>query len=146
MKEMESLEQAMSEWRPRPPSERVAERLFGRGETSKPVPARSGGSALRRAEFWSWLTPAVACALTILLGVGGTLHRAGAWAGRSGPMVFAGMLINPSSSNAPQMVELTALDENVQWNAYPAMALLAEKRSGGMENGRSGATNQSGTF
>ena len=146
MKELESFEQAMSEWRPRPPSERVAERLFSPGAEAKTAAVRGAAPALRRAEFWSWLTPVAACALTLMVGVGSTVHRADSSGGRSGPLFFAGMMLNPSSSNAPQVLELTARDENIEWNACPVLLALTDKQIGARESGRTGATNLNGTF
>ena len=78
MREMDALEKEMSQWRPRQPAERLARRLFGQAE---PAPA-----ALRRAEFWHWLTPVAACALTVLVAVGSRItaeNRSRARAGRS---------------------------------------------------------------
>ena len=145
MKEMESFEQAMSDWRPRSPSDRVAERLFGQSDTAKPALPRGAVSALRRAEFWSWLTPVSACALTLLVGVGSTVHRVDSAGSRTG-LHFAGVMINPSSSNTPQVVELTALDENVEWNAYPVLVTLAQKQGGAKGSDQSGATNLNGNL
>jgi hypothetical protein len=137
MKEMDSLEQKMGEWRPRKPSERLARRLFGRAELA-PV-------ALRRGEFWNWLTPVAACALTVLVAVGSANHRGAALDGKDGPMVFDGFNFDPGSSKVPQMVRLSQLDENVQWNVCPELALPAGSAGGAssarVEGGREAATN-----
>jgi len=143
MKEMESLEQTMSQWRPRQPSDRVAQRLFGKSENLKAVTGGGKPSGLRRAEFWSWATPLAACAFTILLAVGSTVHRGDTFGARSGSVFFAGIIANPSSSNSPQMVELTAMDENVQWNACPDLAPMGKRKG---NNGRLGGTNLNQTF
>ena len=141
MKEMDSLEQEMGEWRPRKPSERLARRLFGRAELA-PV-------ALRRGEFWNWLTPVAACALTVLVAVGSANHRGGALEGKGGPIIFDGFNdgfnFDSGSSNVPQAVRLSQLDENVQWNVCPELALPAGSAGGAssarVEGGREAATN-----
>ena len=114
MKEVDSLEQEMREWRPRKPSGRLARRLFGRAELA-PV-------TLRRAEFWNWLTPVAACALTVLVAVGSANHRGEALEGKDGTILFAGVGFEPGSSNVPQMVRLSQIAENVQWNVCPELA------------------------
>jgi len=114
MKEMDSLEQQMRQWRPRQPSERLARRLFGRAEL---VPGTR-----RRTEFWNWLTPAAACALTLLVAVGSANYRDKHDVGEGGGVVFAGWILDPGASNLPQGVLLSEMEENVQWNVCPKLA------------------------
>jgi hypothetical protein len=132
MKELELLEQEMRQWRPQPASERLGRRLFGRTELT-PV-------ALRRAEFWHWLTPVAACALTVLVAVGSANYRDKGVVTEGGRMVFAGLILNPGSSNGPQMVRLSQMDENVEWNVCPELAPLATVEA------RRAATNLNGKF
>ena len=117
MREMDALEKEMSQWRPRQPAERLARRLFGQAE---PAPA-----ALRRAEFWHWLTPVAACALTVLVAVGSANYRGESLEGKGGPVLFAELSPDSGSSNMPWTARLSQLDENVQWNVCPEMTLPA---------------------
>ncbi|MGD0413311.1 MAG: hypothetical protein ABSC18_16590 [Verrucomicrobiota bacterium] len=137
MKEMDSLEQEMGEWRPRKSSKRLGRWLFGRAERA-PV-------ALRRAEFWHWLTPVAACALTVLVAVGSGNHRGEALEGKGGPILMGGFHFDPGSSNAPQMVSWSQADQNVQWNVCPELTLAAGDQSGAspapVGAGREAATN-----
>jgi hypothetical protein len=122
MDELDSLEQEMGNWRPRKPSERLQRQLFRRAEEA---PARR-----RRTEHWNWLTPAAACALTILVAVGSANYRdRSAVAEGEGP-VLAGMRLNAGWSNLPQRVVLSEMDENVQWNVCPKLAPVAEAQIG----------------
>ncbi len=114
MNEMDSFEQEMRKWQPRPPSPRLARRLFGRAELAP--------GTLRRAEFWHWLTPVAACALTVLVAVGSTNHHGPALDGKAGAALFDEFNFDPASSNGPQMVRLSQLDQNVQWNVCPELA------------------------
>ena len=94
----------MGQWRPRQPSGRLGWQLFGRKE---PAPR-----TLRRTEFWNWLTPVAACALTVLVAVGSANYRGEALEGKA-------VMFNAASPDAPQLVRLSQLDENVQWNVCP---------------------------
>jgi hypothetical protein len=114
MKELDSLEQDMRRWQPRQPPERLARRLFGRAELAP--------AALRRAEFWHWLTPVAACALTVLVAVGSANHRAEALEGKGGPVIASAWKLDSGWSNAPRMAWLSQSDENVQWNVFPELA------------------------
>lgn len=136
MKETESLEQEMGEWRPRKPSAQLARRLFGRTELAP--------AALRRGEFWNWLTPVAACALTVLVAVGSVNHRGAALDGKGGPIASDGFNFDRSSSNVPQVVRLSQLDENVQWNVCPELA-LAEGSGLGASSARAGAGREAAT-
>jgi hypothetical protein len=127
MKEMDSLEQEMRQWRPRQPAERLARRLFRRAELAP--------GTLRRTEFWNWLTPVAACALTVLVAVGSASYRDKVDVGEGGGMVFAGWILDPGASNVPQRVRLSQMDENVQWNVCPKLAPPA-----GTQIGESSAT------
>lgn len=142
MKEMDSLEQEMREWRPRKPSLRLARRLFGRAELA-PV-------ALRRAEFWNWLTPVAACGLTVLVAVGSANYRDKGVVEEGGGMVLARFNGNAGSSNVPQMVRWSQRDENVQWNVCPELARPTGTRFGESSAvagaWRAGATNLNGSF
>jgi hypothetical protein len=111
MNEMDALEREMRQWRPRPPAGRLARRLFGRADAAP--------AALRRAEFWHWLTPVAACALTILVAVGSANYRGESPEGKGGPMLFAGLTPDSGLSNVPWTARLSQLDENVQWNVCP---------------------------
>jgi hypothetical protein len=136
MKEMDSLEQELREWKPRKASERLARRLFGSAELA-PV-------ALRRGEFWNWLTPVAACALTVLVAVGSANHRGVALDGNGGPIASDGFNFDRSSSNVPQVVRLSQLDENVQWNVCPELA-LAEGSVFGASSAKAGAGREAAT-
>ena len=114
MNELDSLEQEMREWQPRKPAAQLARRLFGRADRAP--------AALRRAEFWSWLSPLAVCALTVLVAVGSANHRGASLEGKEGPDLFAGLSLYPGASNAPLMARLSQMDENVQWNVCPEMA------------------------
>ena len=114
MNELDSLEREMGEWQPRKPAARLARRLFGRADRPP--------AALRRAEFWSWLSPLAACALTVLVAVGSANYRGASLEGKDGPDLFNGLSLYPGASNAPLMARLSQMDENVQWNVCPEMA------------------------
>jgi len=126
MNEMDSLEQEMREWKPRKPPERLARRLFGREEgwnqDRAAGPPLQAPAALRRAEFWNWLTPVAACALTVLLAVGSANHRGEALEDKDGPSLFAGLNSDAGPPNVPRMARLSQMDENVQWNVCPELA------------------------
>jgi hypothetical protein len=135
MNEMDSLEQEMREWKPRKPSERLARRLFARADLFNASRSAPAASALRRAEFWSWLTPVSACALTILAAVGSANYRGEALEGKAVAM------FNAASPDAAQMARLSQLDENVRWNVCPE---LARPAGSAPEAGRAAATNLNG--
>jgi len=121
MKEMDSLEHEMGQWKPRKPSERLGRWLFGRAELA-PV-------ALRRAEFWHWLTPVAACALTILVAVESGNHRGESLESKNGPVLMGGFHFDPGPSNVAQMVSWSRTDQNVQWNVCPELTLAAGGQS-----------------
>ena len=100
---------------------RLARRLFGRADAAP--------AALRRAEFWHWLTPVAACALTVLVAVGSANYRDKHDVGEGGGVVFAGWILDPGASNLPQGVLLSEMDENVQWNVCPKLAPMAEAQA-----------------
>jgi hypothetical protein len=108
MKEMHSYENEMRRWTPRPPSPRVARRLFGQAQAA---PLRS----LRAAIFW--MTPVAACALTILLTVGSLNHPSAADDGKD-LLVYADVP-GAASPNAQASVRMSQMDENVEWNVPP---------------------------
>ena len=114
MNELDALEQEMREWKPRPPGQRLGRRLFGRAELAP--------AALRRAEFWNWLTPAAACVLTLMVAVGSANYRGESPEGKGQPVLLAGLNLDPAFSNVSPMVRLSQLDENVQWNVCPDLA------------------------
>jgi len=140
MKEMDSLEQEMRQWQPRKPSDRLARRLFPRADLLNAAHKAPAATALRRAEFWNWLTPVSACALTVLAAVGSANYRGEALEGKA-------VMFNAASPDAPQLVRLSQLDENVRWNvcpelARPAGSALGEPPAPGA--GRAAATNLNG--
>ncbi len=137
MKQIDSLEQEMRQWRPRKPSERLARRLFGRAELAP--------GTLRRTQFWNWLTPVAACALTLLVAVGSANYRDKSGAGEGGGLVFAGLMVDPGASNLPQMVLLNEMDENVQWNACPKLAPPAGAKIVGESSAPAGARRAAAT-
>jgi hypothetical protein len=114
MNELDSFEQEMRGWQPRKPAARLARRLFGRADHAP--------AALRRAEFWSWLSPLAACALTVLVAVGSANYRGGSLEGKDGPDLFNGLSLDPVAPSAPRMARLSQMDENVQWNVCPELA------------------------
>ena len=122
MKEMDSLEQEMRQWQPRKPSDRLARRLFPRADLLNAAHKAPAATALRRAEFWNWLTPVSACALTVLAAVGSANYRDKHDVGEGGGVVFAGWILDPGASNLPQGVLLSEMDENVHWNVFPKLA------------------------
>jgi hypothetical protein len=122
MDELDSLEQEMGKWRPRQPSERLERPLFRRAERA---PARP-----RRTEFWNWLTPVAACALTVLVAVGSANYRDKSVITEQEAMGMGGLRLNAGWSNLPQRVVLSEMDENVQWNACPKLAPVAEAQIG----------------
>ena len=126
MNELDPLEREMREWRPRRPAARLARRLFGQAELAP--------ATLRRSEFWSWLTPVAACALTVLVAVGSAGHRGGSLEGRGGPVLFSSLAPEFGASNLAWTAQLSQMDENVQWNVCPELAAPA-----GTSNGESAA-------
>jgi hypothetical protein len=100
-------------WTPRQPSQRIARRLFGKAHQA-PAP-------WRRAELWGWLAPTAACALTLMLAVGGMNRRAESGESRVNPDGLAAVMPGPDVSNTQQLFRLTQMDENVQWNVWPAL-------------------------
>lgn len=101
-------------WQPRQPSGRIARQLFERDGRNT--------EASRRTERWGWLTPVAACGLTMLLAVGSMNRPAESLAGNNVNMDFAAEMRNPASSNTMQMVRLSEMDENVQWNVWPKLS------------------------
>jgi hypothetical protein len=122
MDELESLEQELGKWKPRPPSERLERQLFGRTEAA---PARR-----RRTEYWNWLTPVAACALTVLLAVGSANYRDKSVITEQEAMAMGGLRLNAGWSNLLQRVVWSEMDENVQWNACPKLVPVAEAQIG----------------
>lgn len=123
MRELDDLEQAMREWKPRKPTTRLARRLFGRRELPP--------ATLRRAEFWSWLAPVATCALTVLVVVGSANHREAVLEGSAEPGLSQGFSTELGWSNMPQAMRLSRMDANVQWNVCPELALPARTEEEG---------------
>ncbi|HXR06586.1 MAG TPA: hypothetical protein VN765_04595 [Candidatus Acidoferrum sp.] len=142
MKELDSLEQEMGQWRPRQPSGRLGRQLFGRKE---PAPR-----TLRRTEFWNWLTPVAACALTVLVAVGSAQYRDKSVLTAGYGTAVDGMSLEAAGSNLARRVVWSERDENVQWNACPKLApvgeaQIAESPATGGERGAA-ATNLNRSF
>jgi hypothetical protein len=119
-------------WKPRQPSERIARQLFARDGRN--------AEAVRRTERWEWLTPVAACGLTMLLAVGSMNRPAESLAGNDVTMDFAAEMLNPASSNTMQLVRLSEMDENVQWNVWPKLSPLIASSSA-LEGEDASATN-----
>jgi hypothetical protein len=111
MNENNPLEKQLQTWIPRHPSDKIAARLFG-GDLR---PA----ALVRRTEFWNWLTPAAACALTLLVVVGGANHRFARFENKDSAPFFATMMFNAdAASNSQQTIFLSKKDVNLEWNVW----------------------------
>jgi hypothetical protein len=101
------FENQLQSWKPRPPSPRLAHRLFG--------PAQA---APRRVAAWNWLSPVAACALTMLV----ALHTASRVPGRlaqgSNATLFASMMLNAAVTSNIASYTVSEVDENLEWNVW----------------------------
>src|SRR5271157_1301266 len=108
MQEMNSLEKQLQSWMPRRPSARIARRLF-----AKAAPAHV---FLRRTDVWNWLTPAAACAMTLMVATHGPSRHLPRLSVPDNASFFATLVFNAATSNGPQTFVLGKMDENVEWN------------------------------
>ena len=114
------MEKQFQSWIPRPPSAKIAARLFG----ASPVqPAR-----LRHVHLWSWLTPAAACALTLMVAVTGSNRRVAEFDERNNP---AAIVLATVMSNGPRTFLLSKMDLNVEWNVWPRLGPWEPMRESG---------------
>lgn len=121
------MENELRSWIPRRPSAKIARRLFG--------PAAPAPSFLRRVDLWHCLTPAAACILALMVVAHGADKRLARMSVPDNATFFATLMFNAASSNSPQTVMLSQLDENVEWNVWPhpfrlAASAAAAPRSG----------------
>jgi hypothetical protein len=103
MDEMNPLENQLQSWKPRLPSPKIARRLFGPAAKPSLRPARHLGA-------WNWLSPAAACALTMLV----VVHTASRVPGRLGQGSNGTLL----ASNAASFT-FSEMDENLEYNFWP---------------------------
>jgi len=108
---MNPLEKQLQSWTPRRPSAKIARRLFAK---AAPAPV-----FLRRAEVWNWLTPAAACALTVMVTLFNASHREARLSHADKASYFATLMVNTASSNGTQTLVLSKRDENLEWNVWP---------------------------
>jgi hypothetical protein len=111
MDEMNPLEKQLQSWTPRRPSPEIARRLFGPAETPSVRPAL-------RASAWNWLSPAAACALTMLLAVHTASHAPGRLAQGSNATFFASLMLNAAVSSNFANYPASQGDENLEWNIW----------------------------
>src|SRR5580658_3923658 len=111
MDEMNPLESRLQSWTPRRPSPKIARRLFGAAEKSSLRPARLGNA-------WNWLSPAAACALTMLVAVHAANHTPGRLAQGSNATFFATLMIDAAASSNIATFTLSEMDENLEWNIW----------------------------
>jgi len=104
---MNPWENTLQSWTPRRPSPEIARRLFGRAEKPSPSPAR-------RAQVWNWLSPAAACALTMLVAVRTASRAPARLSPDSNTAFLASLMLNAA---APSHVA-SYLDENLEWNIW----------------------------
>jgi hypothetical protein len=113
MDEMNPWENPLQSWTPRRPSPEIARRLFGQA-------AKPSLSPARRAQAWHWLSPAAACALTMLAAVH-TSNRAPARLSPDSNTAFlASLMLNAA---APSHVA-GYLDENIWTRATHRLSAL----------------------
>jgi hypothetical protein len=111
MDEMNPLENRLQSWTPRPPSPKIARRLFAQAD-------ESSLRAPRRANAWNWLSPVAACALTMLVAVHTASHAPGRLAQGSNSTFFATLMIDAAASSNIATFTLSEMDENLEWNVW----------------------------
>ena len=110
MNENDPLESQLRSWMPRPPSAKIAARLFNQ--------AGERAASRRRGLSLGWLAPVAACVLA-LLAVDGSARRGATLDERDAPAYFATLMLDTSASAAPQALLLSRTDLNVEWNTWP---------------------------
>ena len=82
---------------------------------------RAARRILRPMDLARWLAPTAACALSVIMFVGGTAHRALPEGAIGHGTYFASMALdNSAPANADrQFFALSEVDENLQWNVWP---------------------------
>lgn len=98
-----NIEEQLRSWKPRRPSPKIEQRLFGAVAARLPS----------RMDLWSWLTPLAVCALTVLVQAA---RQPVSPAGVANDTAFFATLM--ASSNEASY-SLSRLDENVEWNVWP---------------------------
>ena len=74
---------------------------------------------MRRMELWNWLTPAAACALTLMVLVHGASRRLPPLSTTDNASFFGTLIFNPATSNVQHTFVLSKMDENMEWNIWP---------------------------
>jgi hypothetical protein len=111
MDEMNPLEKQLQSWTPRRPSPKIARRLFRRAETPSVRPAR-------RTQAWNWLSPAAACALTMLVAVHTASRVPGRLAQGSNATFLASLVLNAAATSNIATYSVSEMDENLEWNIW----------------------------
>jgi hypothetical protein len=109
---MNPLENRLQSWTPRRPSPEIARRLFGPAEKPLVRP-------VRRASAWHWLSPAAACALTMLVAVHTASRAPGRLAQGSNGTFFASLMLDAAASSNLATFSLSQMDENLEFNIWP---------------------------
>jgi hypothetical protein len=110
---MNQLEKQLQSWTPRPPSPKVARRLFG---------AVGRGAMPPRAAGWNWLAPLAACALTMLVAVHTASLASAPLASRNNSGSFFTLMLGAASSSNLATFSLSQADENMEWNVWPHLS------------------------
>lgn len=100
----------MESWVPRRPSPKIEEHLFGRKRG--PVAPMA---------IWSWLTPAAACALTLLVTVHNP-YRHDPDFDSTNTAAVSSFMYDSQASNTPRTFVLSRADLNMEWNVWPHLA------------------------
>ncbi|HWD19020.1 MAG TPA: hypothetical protein VHB20_07045 [Verrucomicrobiae bacterium] len=120
MNEIDPLESQLQSWIPRRPSPEIEARLFGASRRRAAWPSH----------VWTWLTPAFACALTLLVAVTGSNRHGADFEGRS-PSAVASLMYDPEASNTPRTFTLSRTAGKI-W--FPQPLLDPARFPGGRTN------------
>ena len=114
----EMLESQLRSWTPRPPSDRVARRLFGR--------ERKPGvwEALRAPDLWQWLSPVAAGLVTIAVFLSGGGQRPIQGGSGECATFYATVMAGAShqSNSFRQTFAMNRSTVNMEWNVIPGFS------------------------
>jgi hypothetical protein len=73
---------------------------------------------VRRAGAWNWLSPAAACALTMLVAVHAASHAPGRLAQGSNSNFFASLMLDAAVSSNFAAYSASQVDQNLEYNIW----------------------------